>query len=143
MPTHEPSRGALSFQAFLTEHGLSDPAAAKLLGVTVVTLYHWRIGYKTPKPGAQRKIEKFTTVVYADRTTVAKQGIPPSDWDGGAEDRELEAIASYVVLKQQPPKRRSKVRSSPQGEDPSPSQRVPTLKKPRSSSPFKGTGTEG
>jgi hypothetical protein len=124
MPTYEPSPAATAFGAFLTEHGLSDPEAGRLLKVTVVTIYHWRIGLKIPKPIARRKIQKWTSHVYADGS-LAKPGIPTADWDGGQEERELAEIRPYVVLADAPKKRRSSrrkpariVKSEPAGEAP-------------------------
>ncbi len=92
--SYQATAGSEKFAAFLKERGLSDAEAGKRLHVTDVTVYHWRIGLKSPKDLGRRKIEKFTSAVDA-RGTVTRPGIPPSDWDPGSEEKALEEVTPF------------------------------------------------
>jgi hypothetical protein len=136
--SRSPSPGASAFAGFLRERHLSDARAAALLGVTDVTVYHWRSGAKIPGDVNRRKIEIFTRPVDGATDRVGA-GIAPSAWGDGAEERELSAVEPFDLAHRQrastPPsgKREALDRKRPPSSQDAvpPSSRVPKTKKRR------------
>jgi hypothetical protein len=95
--SYELTKGARDFAQFLADNGLSDGAAAKLLAVTDVTVYHWRIGAKVPKDLGRRKIEVFTSIVDTAGKLVTA-GIAPMSWDDGSEAKALAQVRPLRVV---------------------------------------------
>jgi len=96
MVTRKPSPGAQAFARFLKARDLSDARAGALLGVTGVTIYHWRIGAKLPVDLSRRKIEIFTRS-FDPATGAIGEGILPSAWDVGGEVAALETVVPFDV----------------------------------------------
>lgn len=86
--------GARAFAAFLQEKGLSDAKAGALLGVTDVTVYHWRVGKKVPMEVARKKIAIFTSQVDA-AGSLLRAGIPPLAWSDGEDEKALEGVRPF------------------------------------------------
>jgi hypothetical protein len=101
----ELTRGADAFARFLKVQGLSDAAAGELLGVTDVTVYHWRIGAKVPKDLGRRKILIFTSTV-DDADNVVTPGISTDAWDDGTEAAALGRIRPFIVIPRKLPRRK-------------------------------------
>lgn len=98
--TDRTTPGSLAFDAFLVAHDLSSKRAGERLGVSDVTVYHWRIGAKTPSDLSRKKIEIFTRHVDADGVT--QPGIQPSAWSNGSEEEELAGVVPLGETQQTP-----------------------------------------
>jgi hypothetical protein len=54
------TKGRQLFDSFLREQGITQASAAKALGVSEVTVLHWRTGEKRPVDHQRAKIEIWT-----------------------------------------------------------------------------------
>lgn len=87
MDTATISEGAARLQRLKDETGLSDEAIGLLVGVTGVTVLHWRTGVKVPMYAHRVALQVFTS-------KVTDPGIPLDGWD--ATGREAETMLRAV-----------------------------------------------
>ena len=63
-------------KAWRVERGLSQPAAAKLLGISQSALCDYENGRKTPRPGTAARLEEATGIVWAPPPTESGPALP-------------------------------------------------------------------
>jgi hypothetical protein len=74
--------GRVRFDRFLRENDISMVSAGKALGVSNVTVFHWRTGEKRPVDHQRTKIRIWT-------------GIPESTWRTPEENEEIERVQPF------------------------------------------------
>lgn len=78
------TEGQQLFDKFIESQGISMPSVAKALGVSHVTVLHWRTGEKRPVEHQRAKIEAWA-------------GIPATAWRTPEENAEIEQVQPYAM----------------------------------------------